>query len=93
MTINQKQFESLWGKIEPHPILKTRYYIPLDNGYIAELDIYHDFLEGLVTVEVEFESISEAGNFTPPNWFAVDITYNDDFKNSSLSKNHSLPKI
>src|SRR5690606_38843488 len=35
-------------------LTKTRYFIRLNNGLTAELDVFHDALKGLAMVEVEF---------------------------------------
>lgn len=66
-------------------IEKTRVFVPIEQGYTAELDIYHGFLEGLLTVEVEFPSEEAALEFIPPIWFGEDITSDKRFKNKSLA--------
>ncbi|MFW6008241.1 MAG: adenylate cyclase [archaeon] len=66
-------------------IIKIRYIIPIENDYEAEIDIYKDYLEGLITVEVEFNSIKEANNFIPPYWFDKEITFNNKYKNKNLA--------
>lgn len=50
-------------------IEKVRVKVPIKNGLIAEIDLYHNELEGLITVEVEFNSEEEADMFEPPVWF------------------------
>jgi CYTH domain-containing protein len=77
-----EEFESLWLKIEKPPVNKTRYYIPLGNGLICELDVYLDRLSGLITAEVELPD--ENFNFTPPDWFGKEVTYDPRYKNSAL---------
>ena len=42
--------------------------------------------EGLVFVEVEFESLDQATAFTPPEWFGEDVTNDGRYHNSYLSK-------
>ena len=42
--------------------------------------------DGLVFVEVEFESLDEATAFTPPEWFDEDVTNDKRYHNSYLSK-------
>ncbi len=85
MPITQEQYESLWHKIDYSPVEKDRYFIPLSDGLIAELDIYHGHLEGLMTVEVEFPSASAAQNFEAPIWFGEDITLDNRYKNNNLA--------
>lgn len=65
-------------------IKKTRYKIPLEDGLIAELDIYHGDLKGLSTVETEFESESQAREFIKPDWFGEDVTEDKKYKNKNL---------
>ncbi len=67
-------------------VKKTRYLIPIDDNLIAEYDVYQDNLLGLRTVEVEFDSIEQAGNFNIPNWFGGEITGIKMYRNSNLSK-------
>jgi len=85
-SITKEQFENLWRLVSGYYIIKDRHYIPLEDGFVAELDIYHDRLKGLATVEVEFNSEEEANTFIPPDWFGKDVTYDQRYSNSSLSK-------
>ncbi len=88
--INKDEFDNLWLKIEGEPIIKTRYIILLDNNLKAELDIYEGNLKGFKNVEVEFNSIKEAEDFNPPDWFGKDITKNIKYTNAYLSKISNL---
>lgn len=83
--LTKEQFLNLWPKIDTKVISKKRYLIPLENGLVAELDIFEDFLDGLITVEVEFSSELQAERFMPPNWFGKDVTHDSRYKNSSLA--------
>lgn len=83
--ITLSHFETLWYNFIEEYISKTRYYIELNQHNKAELDIYHDELEGLVTVEVEFNSEEEANSFTPPDWFGKEVTYDKRYKNKNLA--------
>ncbi len=78
------EFLKLWTLVE-QSLEKTRYLIPLNNGLIAELDIFEKKLEGLQFVEVEFKSQNEMDNFIPPSWFGRDITQEDFSSNSFLA--------
>lgn len=75
----KKAFESSVGIVE-----KTRYEIPLESS-AAELDIYHAELNGLITVEVEFDSEEDAKEFTEPSWFGREITKEEKYKNKNLA--------
>lgn len=85
LKISKKEYKSLLIKVDGNFINKTRYYIPLEGTMVAELDIYHDFLNGLYTVEVEFNNDEECENFIKPNWFGDDISSDKRYKNTSLS--------
>lgn len=66
-------------------INKFRYSVPIDDGYMAYVDVYFGDLEGIKTVEVEFKNLSEAKLFVVPSWFGVEITDDNKFKNDSLA--------
>lgn len=85
LPLTAEQFQSLWSKVDHMVILKTRYLIPLENDLTAEVDIYHEELDGLVTVEVEFDSVKEAESFHPPAWFGKDVTHDNRYKNNNLA--------
>ena len=86
-SITKTQFDHLWEKIETNIIRKTRVLIPLQDGLIAEADIYQGVLQGLMTVEVEFDNIDQANCFNPPSWFGPDVTDDPNYSNSSLAIN------
>lgn len=71
--LTKEDFLKLW-KISKKRIRKIRYFYPLDNGLIAEIDIYKDNLEGLIVVEVEFPSILAYEKFATPKWFGKEVT-------------------
>ena len=74
------------SKSDGNVITKTRYFIPINDGLTAELDVFEGMFEGLVFVEVEFESLEQATEFTPPEWFDEDVTSDKRYHNSYLSK-------
>jgi len=80
-----EQFSLLWKKVEGKEIIKRRYLIPLDDSYIAELDIYEGEFSGFKNVEVEFPSEEAADEFIPPKWFGRDISFDIRYTNSNLS--------
>ncbi len=55
------------------------------DGLVAELDVYHDALSGLRTVEVEFASVARARAFRPPAWFGREVTEDPAYRNSRLA--------
>ncbi|MFA9463035.1 MAG: CYTH domain-containing protein [Velocimicrobium sp.] len=88
--LDEKGFEHLKQKIDGHLIKKTRYLIPLTNKLVAELDVFHGYLEGLQFVEVEFESEDEVDSFVPPEWFGKDVTFDERYANKNLAMVDSL---
>jgi CYTH domain-containing protein len=91
--LSEDAYNNLKRKIDTNLIHKDRYLIPLKDGRVAELDIYHDKLEGLKTVEVEFDSMKAYKNFVKPSWFGEDITGVKKYFNSQLSKTNSLKDL
>lgn len=91
LTLTETQYKKLVLKSETPNLRKTRYLIPIKNTLTAEVDIYHEELEGLITVEVEFQSIEAAENFVAPLWFGRDVSTDSRYTNSSLCI-HGIPK-
>jgi len=89
--LTKEQFENLWPKVDSATIYKTRYNIPLENNLVAELDVYHKNLNGLLTVEVEFESEKASEKFVPPEWFGKDVTHDSRYKNNNIAV-YGIPK-
>lgn len=84
VVLTKQGYEHLKNKADGNLITKTRYMIPLSDGKTAELDIFHEKLEGLIIVEVEFDSEEEAINFTPPEWFDKDISFDKRYVNKNM---------
>lgn len=91
MEIDEKFYNFLINGIDSK-VSKTRYLVPLSSKTTAEIDVYHNNLDGLKTVEVEFETMEEAMNFEIPNWFGLEVTNDKDYKNANLSKIKSYTK-
>ncbi len=85
LPLSLEQFENLSKKTEDGVIEKTRYLIPLKN-HTAEVDVFSGKLDGLILIEVEFDSLEDSQNFEPPSWFGEDVTNDRRFANSNLSK-------
>lgn len=86
LPLNKEAFEHLLKKCDGIIISKSRYKIPIENNLTAELDIFKGDLDSLKLVEVEFDSVEEANNFTPPEWFGEDVTTDGRYHNSYISK-------
>jgi len=63
---------------------KIRYYYPI-NGYLAEIDIFLDDLEGLTLIDFEFSSTKEKEKFSMPDFCLVDVTQEDFIAGGFLS--------
>ncbi|MFQ9516172.1 MAG: CYTH domain-containing protein [Eubacterium sp.] len=84
--LNKESYDHLLTKADGNIITKTRFLIPIHDGLTAELDIFEGKFAGMLLVEVEFNSVEEANNFTPPDWFGEDVTNDKRYHNSYLSK-------
>ncbi len=51
LPLTLKAYNHLKDKIDGKMIYKTRYIVPLENDLKAEVDIFHDYLDGLRVVE------------------------------------------
>ena len=85
LPLTQSSYEHLKEKIDGRLIVKKRYLIPFED-YTIELDIFEGDLAPLTLAEVEFSSEEEANAFTPPDWFAEDVTFSPLYHNSVLSQ-------
>lgn len=70
--------EEEYNKLSPlkniNVIIKDRYYIPLSDNLIIELDVFKGIFEGIIFAEVEFKDENQALNFKIPNWFDKELT-------------------
>lgn len=82
--ISEEEFERMLEKSD-RVVLKTRYEVPVGRK-VAEIDVYHGKLVGLLTVEVEFSSMEELRAFKPPEWFGPEISGDKRYRNRKLAK-------
>src|ERR1700712_4605658 len=85
VSIDPKSFEALWPLTAGRRVRKVRHYMPLAHGLRAEVDVYEDGLDGLCTVEVEFDSEDASRAFTPPPWFGRELTGDQRYANQTLA--------
>lgn len=90
LPLSDAAYEHLKPKADGIYISKKRYCIPY-LSYTIELDIFDGDLAPLILAEVEFPSKEEALSFTPPAWFAEDVTYSPLYHNSYLSRHGYHP--
>lgn len=86
LLLSPAQFDALWPLTEGRRLEKTRYRVPI-GIHTAELDVFEGDLHGLRLVEVEFDSVTDAQVFQPPDWFGVDVTGEPQWSNASLALN------
>jgi CYTH domain-containing protein/CHAD domain-containing protein len=84
-SISPAQFDALWSLTGERRVDKVRHRLPLDGGVDAELDVFGGSLDGLVLVEVEFDSEEALRAFTPPAWFGQEVTDDDRYSNAALA--------
>lgn len=63
------------------------------ENLIAEIDVFHGRLDGLILIEVEFPDEETALHFIPPTWFGREVTFDKAYHNSNLSRCAALPDI
>lgn len=86
------QYHQLWPLCKNISIHKFRYEIPIEGyEHSAYIDIYKNELEGLITVEVEFNTEERCDAFVPPAWFGREVTEEKEYTNFHLSIN-GLPQ-
>lgn len=85
LPLTEQAYLHLRDKADGYLISKTRYKIPLPDGHTGELDVFHGRLDGLVFVEVEFETEAEIETFQPPEWFGENVSLDRRYSNSFLS--------
>ena len=86
MPLTKENYEHLYHKVDNYMIIKTRYKIQINENLIAEVDVFHGNLEGLIFAEVEFPNIEIAENFVQPEWMGEDISFDKRYDNTLLSK-------
>ncbi|BCD67172.1 CHAD domain-containing protein [Nitratiruptor sp. YY09-18] len=93
--ITKEEFAKAFMHAQGAIIHKTRYLATIE-GRIYEFDWFKDQLRGLAFLEVEFPSLQEAKEFTPPPKIAQiildEVTKNPNFTNASLAL-HGMPII
>lgn len=86
MPLTKENYEHLYQKIDNHMIIKTRYEVPINEKLIAEVDVFHGNLEGLVFAEVEFPDLKASEDFVQPDWLGKDISFDKRYDNTVLSR-------
>lgn len=77
-------YQELITAKEGRTIFKTRYKIPLDQGLIVDLDVFHDFFEGVCIAEIEYCSVEQANSYKVPVWLE-ELTSFENLTNSYMA--------
>ncbi len=85
LPLTKEAYETLASKADGNVIRKKRVLIPYKEHTI-ELDIFAEPFKPLIIAEVEFDSVDEANDFMPPDWFDKDVTEDGTYSNSYLSR-------
>jgi len=80
----------LWPLTRAARISKRRYKVPF-NGHTVEVDVYKGPHRGLITADIEFDSLSKSRSFQPPDWCGREVTGNRQFANATLARRQGLP--
>ena len=83
--IKKEESEELEKRKISNIINKTRIIIPIEEKLKVEMDIYYDYLEGLLTAEIEFPNEEFAKNYKRIDWLGEEIGYKD-FSNRRLAE-------
>jgi len=75
--------EELLLLCEPTRIEKTRFYVKSEQ-HIFEIDVFFGDNLGLIVAEIELEDATET--FQKPLWIGEEVTGNEKYYNSKLSK-------
>lgn len=86
LPLTKEAYGHLLAKADGNILTKTRYEIPEKDNLVIELDVFHGKFDGLLLAEVEFESLEQAENYIPPEWFGRDVSITGEYQNSVLSR-------
>jgi CYTH domain-containing protein len=88
--IPESTFRSLWPLTRAARIARRRYRIPC-HGQTIEMDVYQGPHRGLITADVEFDSLPASRSFQPPDWLGREITGRRQYANERLARRQGLP--
>ena len=93
--IQEDDFNRLIENRISNIIRKTRMVIPIENNLKVEMDIYKDYLQNLITAEVEFPNEDIANTFKRPEWLGEEMQYKElsNWKLSNMTKEEWMKKV
>lgn len=83
INITESEYNNLLLKKEGIVLSKTRYRV--NDGYLLEIDLFHNEYDGLAYMEIEFNSVQEAKEYVAPSWVKRELTSDRSFSNASLA--------
>ena len=84
LPLQDEAAEDLWPHTEGRRVEKVRHRQTLEDGAVAEIDLYEGDLAELCTVEVEFPSEAEACSLSAAAWFGSELTGQAGWSNAAL---------
>lgn len=81
LKLSASQFQDLASGLTGKWLSKDRHIFEY-QGYLLEVDNFLD--HPLKVAEIEFTSVENAVNFTPPDWLGPEITGQPEYSNYSL---------
>ena len=93
--IQEEDFNEFIKKRISSIIRKTRMIIPIENNLKVEMDIYKDYLQDLITAEIEFPNEDIAKAFQKPEWLGEEMKYKEisNWKLSNMTKEEWMKKV
>lgn len=83
--ISEEEYKELLTRKISNIINKTRINVPIAKGLVVEIDIYYDYLDGMLTAEIEFPNEEMAKQFDKPDWLGEELGYKE-WSNGKLSQ-------
>lgn len=90
LPIPRAVFARLWRYTTDGRIAKRRHKLSWGNVCI-ELDVYEGPHRGLITAEVEFDSVAKCRAFRPPDWLGREVTGQKAYGNHTLARSGRAP--
>jgi CYTH domain-containing protein len=56
------------------------------------VDVYREPHRGLITADIEFDSMRESRSFQPPDWLGRETTGSRQYANERLARRGGLPR-
>ena len=93
--IQEDEFNQLIKNKISSIIRKTRMIIPIENNLKVEMDIYKDYLQDLITAEIEFPKEDIANTFKKPEWLGGEMQYKElsNWSLSNMTKEEWMKKV